>query len=251
MYRSLARAVKGKRLLLKDVSPVKRAVDRELERAWRALHQLELLKLDAVPGANTPRDGEQAARALLASALMEKVKQVETRVFLLLAVLYPDADMEQISAGISDATAVDASRRRGNAVELLDNLLDRDTKGRFLPLVEEIPRAERLKQVAERYPVPTITPDAMLVELTKDEAAWVRACSTWCLSEATAAQRDDVLELSVGDPNPVVREMALVALDRKAPERATPLIAARLKDDSPLVRRQAAALTARSAAVAG
>jgi ATP/ADP translocase/HEAT repeat protein len=252
MYRSLARAVKGKRLLLKDVSPVKRAVDRELERAWRALHQLELLKLDTVPGANTPRDGEQAARALLASALMEKVKQVESRVFLLLAVLYPDADMEQISAGISDAAAADASRRRGNAVELLDNLLERDIKGRFLPLVEEIPRSERLKQVAERYPVPTVDADVMLVELTKDEAAWVRACAAWCLSESSqpAAQRDDILVLSVADANPLVREMALVALDRKAPDRATQLIAARLKDDAPLVRRQAAVLSASRAAAA-
>jgi AAA family ATP:ADP antiporter len=252
MYRSLARAVKGKRLLLKDVSPVKRAVDRELERAWRSLHQLELLKLDAVPGPNTPRDGEAAARALLGSALTEKVKQVESRVFLLLAVLYPDADMEQISAGIQDATAADASRRRGNAVELLDNLLDRDIKARFLPLVEEIPRTERLKQVIERYPAPTVSPETMLAELTRDEAAWVRACATWCLSEVSQEPqvRDEVLAHSVADAHPVVREIALVSLERKAPARAAPLIEARLKDDAPLVRRQAAVLTARASAPA-
>ncbi len=252
MYRSLARAVKGKRLLLKDVSPVKRAVDRELERAWRSLHQLELLKLDAVPGPNTPRDGEAAARALLGSALTEKVKQVESRVFLLLAVLYPDADMEQISAGIQDATAADASRRRGNAVELLDNLLDRDIKARFLPLVEEIPRTERLKQVIERYPAPTVSPETMLAELTRDEAAWVRACATWCLSEVSQEPqvRDEVLAHSVADAHPVVREIALVSLERKAPARAAPLIEARLKDDAPLVRRQAAVLAARASAPA-
>ncbi len=252
MYRSLARAVKGKRLLLKDVSPVRRAVDRELERAWRALHQLELLALDAVPGPNTPRDGEPAARALLASALVEKVKQVEGRVFLLLAVLYPDADIEQISAGIQDAAAVDASRRRGNAVELLDNLLDRDLKSRFLPLVEESPRTERLKQVLERYPAPTVSPEAMLIELTKDEAAWVRACATWGLAEAAkdGQARDEVLAHAVGDPSPLVREIALVALTRAAPARAAPLIEARLQDDAPLVRRQAAVLSARAAAVA-
>ena len=91
---------------------MKRAVDRELERAWRALHQLELLKLDALPGPNTPRDGEAAARSLLASALTEKIKQVEGRAFLLLAVLYPDADMEQISVGIQDASAGEAARQR-------------------------------------------------------------------------------------------------------------------------------------------
>lgn len=250
MYRSLARAVKGKRLLLKDVSPVKRAVDRELERAWRALHQLELLKLDEVPGPNTPRDGEAAARALLASALMEKIKQVEGRAFLLLAVLYPDADMEQISVGIQDASAGEAARRRGNAVELLDNLLERGLKARFLPLVEELPRSERLKQVTEPYPAPTASPEAMLRELAKDEAAWVRACATWALSESTQDEtaRDQVLTTAISDGNPVVREIGLVALHRKSPSLAAPHMEARLKDDAPLVRRHAAVLIASSAA---
>jgi hypothetical protein len=248
MYRSLARAVKGKRLLLKDTTPVKKAVERELDRAWRALHQLELLKLDAVPGPETPRDGEAAARSLLASALHEKIKQVEGRTFLLLAVLYPDADMEQISVGIQDASAGEAARRRGNAVELLDNLLERGLKARFLPMVEEQPRAERLKAVSELYPVPTATPDAMLRELTRDEAAWVRACATWCLSETVHdGVRDEVLTAAMNDPSPVVREIGLVALTRKSPAKAGPHMEARLKDEAPLVRRQAALLIAAAA----
>jgi AAA family ATP:ADP antiporter len=246
MYRSLARAVKGKRLLLKDTTPVKKALERELERAWRALHQLELLKLDALPGPETPRDGEAAARALLASALQEKIKQVEGRTFLLLAVLYPDADMEQISVGIQDASAGEAARRRGNAVELLDNLLERTLKARFLPLVEELPRSERLKAVNELYPPPTQTAEEMLRELARDEAAWVRACATWCLSESVqdGALRDEVLTTSVGDPSPVVREIGLVSINRKSPGKAAPLVEARLKDEAPLVRRQAAMLIA-------
>ncbi|HEY0882054.1 MAG TPA: HEAT repeat domain-containing protein, partial [Archangium sp.] len=246
MYRSLARAVKGKRLLLKDTTPVKKALEKELERAWRALHQLELLKLDALPGPETPRDGEAAARALLASALQEKIKQVEGRTFLLLAVLYPDADMEQISVGIQDASAGEAARRRGNAVELLDNLLERTLKARFLPLVEELPRSERLKAVNELYPPPTQTAEEMLRELARDEAAWVRACATWCLSESVqdGTVRDEVLTTSVGDPSPVVREIGLVSINRKSPAKAAPLVEARLKDEAPLVRRQAAMLIA-------
>ncbi len=246
MYRSLARAVKGKRLLLKDVTPVRAALDRELERAWRALHQLELLQLEP-PGPSTPRDGEAAARALLSTALSEKVKQVEQRVFLLLAVLYPDADMEQISAGLQDATAADASRRRGNAAELLDNLLERPLKRRFLPLVEELPRAERLKAVTEDYPPPKVGPDATLLELLKDEAGWVRACATWCVAESSAhgEQRDGVLTAAVADASPYVREIALVSLARKAPGLAGPLADTRLRDDAPFVRRQAAVIVAR------
>lgn len=245
MYRSLARAVKGKRLLLKELSPVRKAVSRELERAWKALHQLELLKLETLPGHATPRGGVEAARALLASALSEKAQQVTGRVFLLLAVLYPDADMEQISSGVQDTTAADAARRRGNAVELLDNLLERELKARFLPLVEELPRAERLKQVAELYPAPTATPEALLKELISDEAGWVRACAIWCLAES--AEDHDALAASTSDGNPIVREIALVTLSQKAPGRARTIVADRLHDDSPLVRRQAERLSAPAA----
>jgi HEAT repeat protein len=191
--------------------------------------------------------GEPAARALLASALEDKVKQVEQRAFLLLAVLYPDADMEQISAGLLDATAPDASRRRGNAVELLDNLLDRALKRRFLPLVEELPRAERLQQVAELFPPPGKDTVGLLTELLSDEAAWVRACATWCVAEAPtmANVREALLTGALGDASPYVREIALVALARAAPDRAAPHLDARLKDDAPLVRRQAERLRTR------
>jgi HEAT repeat protein len=94
LYRALARAVKGRRLLLDDKKPVEQALQRELHRAYVALAQAEILDLHTVPGPDTPRRGEAAARALLASALQEKVAWTERCIFLLLAVLYPDADMD-------------------------------------------------------------------------------------------------------------------------------------------------------------
>jgi hypothetical protein len=244
--------VRGRRLLLKDLTPVRRALDVELERAYRALHFAQILSLDVGPGPNTPRSGPEAARALLCSALQEKVAQVERRIFLLLAVLYPDAGMEQIAAGIYDGSATDAARRRGNAVELLENLLDRHLKERFLPLLEDLPRAGRLAQVAAYYPPPTLSPSQALEQLAKDEAAWVRACALWCISESDweKSARDSALEKALSDPSPIVRELGLVALDLKAPDRAGPLAEQKLRDEAPLVRRQAALITSRHAALA-
>lgn len=248
MYRSLARAVKGKRLLLKELGPVRAALQSELSRAWQALHAAEALGLSGGPSADTPRSGPAAARALLCSALQEKVAQVERRIFLLLAILYPDADMEQIAAGIYDTSAGEGARRRGNAVELLDNLLDRDLKQRFLPLLEDAPRTERLGQVSALYPPPTGSAAEALSALVHDEAAWVRACALWCAAEESPPEtRAATLEASADDANPVVRELALVALARTAPERAAQLANAKLKD-APLVRRQAALIISQHAA---
>lgn len=241
LYKALARTVKGRRLVLKDKAPVRAALDRELARAWKALHQAEVLGLGSGPGASTPRTGEPAARALLASALTEKVSQIEGRLFLLLAVLYPDADMEQISAGIRDALAADAARRRGNAVELLDNLLDRELKGRFLPLLDEQPRAEKLKAVAELYPrAEGLDAKTALLELTRDEVAWVRACAVWCCAEASLTHdvRPPTLETAAGDANPIVREIAFATLRAVDPERAKLLASEREFDDAPFVQQQ-------------
>lgn len=243
MYRALARAVKGQRLLLKDQAPVKAALDRELGRAWQTLHHAQRLGLEQGPTVDTPRNGPRAARALLASALHDKVRLIERRLFLLLAIVYPDADMEQIFAGIYDG-GNDAARRRGNAVELLDNLLDRAVKERLLPLVEELPRTERLKAVETLYPAPAATPDEVLKALATDELPWVRACATWCVAEAGTADRDAVLEIAVADASPVVREIALVSVHTHAPHRASELVEGRLRDDVPWVRRQAEHLAA-------
>ncbi len=251
LYRSLARAVKGKRLLLEDLAPVRSALDGELHRAWEALQRAEVLGLQSGPSRDTARRGLEAARALLASALSEKVYQVERRVFLLLAVLFPDADMEQISAGLTDAPANDAARRRANAVELLDNLLHRDLKHRFLPLLEDLKRAERLAQVRDAYPTLDAGPAEVLARLCGDEAAWVRACATWCLAETEHERKEELLASAVSDPSPVVREIALVSLFARAPSVGARLAATRLTDEAPFVRAQAASIFRESSLPSG
>ncbi len=245
LYKSLARAVKGRRLHLLDRRAVLDALDRELVRAWHTLHQAEVLKLGPGPGPNTPRSGPKAAEALLSSALFEKVLQTERRVFLLLACLYPEADMEQIYAGIHDATTADAPRRRANAVELLDNLLERELKRRLLPLLDELPRAEKLKQIDPAIRLPALTPDEVIAQLLQDEAAWVRACALWYASQiGNAAAAEMAVELA-NDQNPIVREISLVALARTSPERVRDVAESHLTDEAPIVRRQAALIATR------
>ncbi len=245
LYKALARTVKGRRITLKDPGLVRRALERELVRAWRTLHLAESLGLGDGPTIETPRVGQQATRALLASALNEKVVQIEGRLFLLLAVLYPDADMEQIAAGIRDALAADAARRRGNAVELLDNLLDRELKRRFLPLLEQLPRPEKLRQVAELYPPPGLDAKGALLELVRDEVPWVRACAVWCCGDdpALSDARTPTLEQAASDGQAIVREIALATLHLVDPSKARLAAAERDEDDSALVRSRVKLIT--------
>lgn len=240
LYRSLSRAVRGNRGLPLDRLEVESALEREILRVGRALSAAEALGLGAGPTPYTPREGPDAARALLASALADKAVQAEHRLFLLLAVLYPEAGMERIYAGILHADVEDARRRRANAVELFDNLLDRDLRLRLLPLLEDTPRAVKLATLRSRVDLPAPNPQQALRELLGDESGWVRACALYFCSQGPAPLTEEEILAASRDTNPAVRELSLVACVDSAPARAAQLAEWHLRDDEPVVRQRAA-----------
>jgi ATP/ADP translocase/HEAT repeat protein len=251
LYRALARSVRGRQgVPLTDRKAVETALSKELERAYNTLQQAETLSLGVGPQPHTPRQGPKAAEALLASALIEKVAQIERRAFVLLAVLYPEANMEGIYGGIRDALAADAARRRANAVELLDNLLDRRQKKLLLPLLDDIPRSARLRQITDEIAIAPLSRGETLRLLSKDETAWVRACAVWY--SAHTPQGDglsaEAMVASSNDASPVVREISLVALAQTAPDQVAAIAEARLTDEAPVVRQCAALISTRLAA---
>lgn len=242
LYRALARAAKGQRLQAAARRQVDSALELELLRAYRALAAAEALGLGQGPGPHTPREGPEAAAALLSVAITDKIARAERRMFLLLAVLHPEAGMEHIHAGLGDIGDAQAARRRANAVELLDNLLERRLKRRLLPLVEDTGRAEKLHAAAEALELPTPTPAAALEELTRDENAWVRACALNHAAALRSPTANEAIGAGLADPNAIVRETALLCAVRLEPARAQELARERLTDDSPVVRRHATRL---------
>jgi HEAT repeat protein len=240
LYRSLAKAVKTQRFGQGARDAVKTALQRELARAFDALASAEALKLGPGPTQYTPRHGPKAAEALLSSALGEKVTQIEHHLFLLLSVLYPDADMERIHAGIRDAISTDAARRRANAVELLDNLLERDLKRRLVPLLEDVPREQKLRAVTDSMRIPPRSAEVATQMLCHDEVSWVRACAIYYAAQTHCLAAAEDVAAGAGDPSSVVREISLVSCASEWPERAASIAEARLTDEAPVVRRQAA-----------
>jgi hypothetical protein len=251
LYQSLAKAVRTSGFVPAARPAVETALTRELTRAYRALSAADLLKLPIVPTVYSSRGGWAAAEYLLGSALAEQVSQTEHRVFLLLSVLYPDAGMERIHAGMRDALPADAARRRADAVELLDNLLDRGIKRMLLPLLDDARRDEKLRAVTAWMNIPRELPDATVVSLCKDESAWVRACALFYAASFTPGSAADVVADASADPSPVVREVSLICCLQAAPERAVAMAEARLTDEAPVVRRQAALIATKRAASRG
>ncbi|HYX92378.1 MAG TPA: HEAT repeat domain-containing protein, partial [Myxococcaceae bacterium] len=247
LYRALGRALKGNPFMPVDRPAVLTALDREFVRAYDVLLAAEVLRLDADPRPNTARTGPAAAAALLSSALSEEVAAAERRIFMLLGVLYPEAEMEHIYERIlGDPSSPDAPRRRANAVELLDNLLERDLTQKLLPLLEDARRSSRLRAVSEALPLRRRTRDEVIAALCRDVTAWVRACAIHYACEHGVGAAAEIAVEAVTDPSPVVREVALLGCARSKPREVVVAIAeTRLADEAPAVRRQAALIATR------
>ncbi|MFN7133136.1 MAG: HEAT repeat domain-containing protein, partial [Myxococcales bacterium] len=209
----------------------------------------EVLGLSGPPGPYTPRTGPGAAESLLASAIQDKIDQCEARIFTLLGVLHPDAEIEVIYAGYRDASAQDALRRKSNALELLDNLLDRSLKRKLLPLLDDAPRDVKLRAAAEHFALIPSDSVKALLELIRDESAWVRACAIHL-----AGERPDPLLVSEVRENlehgwDVVREAAIVALEKCLPlDQLATAVTRRARDEAAFVQRRAKDILAADAA---
>ena len=92
---------------------------------------------------------------LLAIALEERQTQALNRVFRRLALLYSPQDMLAAYHGVTAATP----RRRGNAIEYLENALTTEHRGLVLPLVDDTGDEGRAR-IAEHHGIPLREPRA-------------------------------------------------------------------------------------------
>jgi ATP/ADP translocase/HEAT repeat protein len=206
---ALARASRHRPGVALDHARLRRVQRVELALAWRAVAAAETLSLPDGTGA-PPAGREAAARHLLAAALREKVWRAADRALLLAAVLQPGADVDVARARLSDASP----ERRAAALELLDTVLDDSVRGLVIPLLDERPRAERLRQAEGIAPRPRLSPEEWLAELVCDESPWVVAttCHAAGALEIRGAARG--LRRLLAHHVPWVREAALAALSR-------------------------------------
>ena len=79
---------------------------------------------------------------LLARALTEKFDRAYNRIFTLLSLIHPPADIAAVRHALTSGDA----RARSSAAEFLDNILRGDARHRVMLLVEDMPLAERVRK---------------------------------------------------------------------------------------------------------
>ncbi|MEQ1759255.1 MAG: Npt1/Npt2 family nucleotide transporter [Vicinamibacterales bacterium] len=115
--------------------------------------------------ASMKRGAKEIGGTLLARALDEKQQRTLDRIFRLLALMYPAMDLASVWSVLKHGDA----RQRAGAAEYLDNVVAGSLRKRVLLMVEEMPDAERLRQISALFGLRVRAVDDTLAQLIHDD----------------------------------------------------------------------------------
>lgn len=206
-----------------DQGPVLAAIADELKNHYQLL----------AASADLARTSDDAS-VLVRDALAEQRERSLDLVFRLLAIRYPLKSIELIQLNLkSDKPSV-----RANAVEVLDNLIDKNTRRMLLPLLEDAEPARVLARGEELFDMRRQPPAAWIREFLDTSDTWLLTAAIHAVGQQGNASDASAIRTQLGHGSPVVREAAVGALhallDADAfDEACDPL----RDDDDPVVAR--------------
>jgi AAA family ATP:ADP antiporter len=169
---------------------------------------LNVLKLEQGSQTDHDNDDLSKARKLLIRALEERLDNNLERIFRLLGLRYSTQDMFSAYKGIVS----DQNDLRANALEFLDNVLDRYLRRYILPIVEEMHAGEALDELRREFGVEDHDQKRTLKDLLEGDDNWLRICALYVVSALNEKDCVPLVASLKEDADPIVRETAQFAL---------------------------------------
>ena len=178
-------------------------------------HQLDLWSLESLAGDGLAGDGSH----LLLRLLRDRLGRQQDLVFGLLALRHPGHDVATARRGLrSQRESV-----RAHAVEYLDNLTAGEVRQWVLSLIDDVPRAERIRQAQRLFGLDAESPTDTLRRLATRrtagdaDAAWLTAAALHFIQEHSVADLASLIRRAAErDRDPLVQETAGVLLRQAA-----------------------------------
>jgi ATP/ADP translocase/HEAT repeat protein len=173
---------------------------------------------------------------ILNEALQYKQKQTWRRLFRLLGCIFPVRTVDAVYANLWSGQ----TRARANAIEVLDNMLDKELKRLLLPLVDNA-LAENFKTVAtEQFKLVSKSYSVRLTELIHDSDEWLATCAISTAGETDNKELSPEITKCTNSKHALVRETSLAILRTLLPDNQLRDIARQhSKDKSTNVRNYA------------
>jgi ATP:ADP antiporter, AAA family len=150
-----------------------------------------------------------AAPEVVTHALRDAIRHELERIFRLLKVLYPAADMHSAYVGLqSDNPVV-----HDNALEFVETVLNTELRALLIPLLDRDITVDQRVQIADHVTsIPIKTAAEAVRVLVATEDAWLQSCAAFLAGELRLEKLAPQLRFWTADPNPLLRESAREAL---------------------------------------
>jgi len=148
----------------------------------------------------------------LPTALEEELLANNNLLFDLLSLLYEPQSVYHIRENLDMGTSESVSF----ALELLDMIIPEEFKPKLFPLLDDISREEKIKQLQDFYPVAKMDSDELLLAIINRDYNklnnWTKACALMSLRLLKMQEIPDDLVAQLFNPDPLLREVAVLTV---------------------------------------
>ncbi len=176
---------------------------------------------------------EREAGVLLQDALAHREKQSAQRVMWLLGLRYPLDTIKLVAVNLRSTVVA----TRANAVEVLDNLLDKREKPFIIPILEENTAAQKLNVGEEHFTLERKTRTEWLQVLLEAQDPWLQCCAAVAIGDHELRELEDEVMKLLESPHAVCRETAIVVLRDLNRDGLAEALAPLTEDPEPTVSR--------------
>ncbi|HOW51928.1 MAG TPA: HEAT repeat domain-containing protein, partial [bacterium] len=150
---------------------------------------------------------DKTSLAYLADVIDTKLISCVQRIFSLLSIMYGQKLFDSIFFNISQKNV--SKEQRSSAVELIDNIVDKDIRRILVPLIEATDEKEKLEQGFAAFKIKMPDYHDILEIFLTDDNDWVRAVTLHLIATEGISEMGDKVNIFMYDPSPLVRETAL------------------------------------------
>jgi ATP:ADP antiporter, AAA family len=148
---------------------------------------------------------------LLTTSLLEHQDKTMERIFRLLGLIYPHADLHQSYFGLRSPRA----QIRANTVEFLDNLLNPTLKRFLLPLIDDkMTLGQRVRKGRAFWKWQAIAPEEALAELLSSSDRWLRACAIYAAGQLQLTKLAGTIQQLAQSPDALLSETAKLVMSQ-------------------------------------
>jgi len=205
---------------------MRKEIDSAIDVEIQSLYQ----QVFAASDLNLPHD------SLLDEALRHRRTQTTRRIFRLLGCLHPVRTVDAVFTNLN----APIKRIQANAIELLDSMLDKETKRLLLPLLDEALLEDRLEVGQETFKLVPKNRTERLAKLMEADNSWLSACAVLTAGKMDHKELLPGLIACAKSEFALVRETTLMVLRQMMPSENLQMMAEKhLNDPAANVRNYA------------